>query len=72
MKTETESAVPIQIVNEIPISLQMPADVRLSTELNKDNRLSRRDEYDRWAIEAESESDRILMDVTRDVDETSL
>ena len=47
MKTETESAVPIQIVNEIPISLQMPADVRLSTELNKDNRLSRRDEYDR-------------------------
>ena len=47
MKTETKSAVPIQIVNEIPISLQMPADVRLSTELNKDNRLSRRDEYDR-------------------------
>ena len=47
MNTETESTVPIQIVNEIPISLQMPADVRLSTELNKDNRLSRRDESDR-------------------------
>ena len=43
-KIETESPVPIQIVNEIPMSLEMPADVRLSTELNQDSRLARRDE----------------------------
>ena len=46
LKKEIESPVPIQIVNEIPNSLQMPADVRLSTELNQDSRLSRRCEYD--------------------------
>lgn len=44
---EINSSVPIQVVSEAPISLQMPVEVRMSTESNQDSRLDRRSEEEK-------------------------